>query len=304
MISIKALRALLAISEERSLTGAARRMNVSQPWISEQLRQIEQALGVALVVRGRGRFVRLTPAGEAAVAAGRGAVEAFDQAQDRLFELGQAFRNRLTVGAEPITLDFTNWNALIVEFMRLHPGVDLVIENASPTDLVAGLLDGRFDMILSLLPCPAPGIDILPLYGHAMKLFVPVERSGLGGIEGDVVPGDPVVTLPERYQPAFMAEVAHLAEAAGLPLERCSQANFEALLRSALFFEKAALMPDLSDCFPSYRDQVTVLPVPGALPMLARWGLMRRRGDASHPGADLWALAAADLGQREAAPAA
>jgi DNA-binding transcriptional LysR family regulator len=76
--SLAALRLFVAIVEEHSFTGAARRENATQSGVSQQLRRLEDRFGVRLIVRERGA-VRATPAGERlyrrAVALLRGAAE-------------------------------------------------------------------------------------------------------------------------------------------------------------------------------------------------------------------------------------
>lgn len=60
---IRLLRSFLAVARERSISGAARRQFVSQQTLSEQIRQLEKAVGVPLLLRGH-RGVTLTAAGE------------------------------------------------------------------------------------------------------------------------------------------------------------------------------------------------------------------------------------------------
>ena len=51
-MNLKQLEYFVAIAEERQITAAARRLNISQPPLSYELRQLESELGVTLVVRG------------------------------------------------------------------------------------------------------------------------------------------------------------------------------------------------------------------------------------------------------------
>ncbi len=69
-ISPRQLQYIVAVAEELSFRGAARRCFVSQPALSAQLAEAERALGVRLFERDR-RRVLITPAGEAVVARAR-----------------------------------------------------------------------------------------------------------------------------------------------------------------------------------------------------------------------------------------
>ena len=71
---IRLLRSFLAVADERSISSAARHLFMSQQTLSEQIRQLEKAVGVPLLLRGP-RGVTLTAAGER-LAAGAAAVAA------------------------------------------------------------------------------------------------------------------------------------------------------------------------------------------------------------------------------------
>ena len=57
------LNTFLMAAEDLNFTQAARRLNLSQPAVSQQIRELEESLGVSLFER-RGRGLMLTPAGE------------------------------------------------------------------------------------------------------------------------------------------------------------------------------------------------------------------------------------------------
>ncbi|SRR6266446_2610897 len=62
LVSLRHLRYFLAVTETSSFTGAARRLGLSQPAISMQMRQLENHLGTSLF-RRCGKRLSLTPAG-------------------------------------------------------------------------------------------------------------------------------------------------------------------------------------------------------------------------------------------------
>jgi DNA-binding transcriptional LysR family regulator len=71
---MRLLRSFVAVSRERSISGAARRLFVTQQTLSEQIRRLEKSVGVPLLVRGP-RGVTMTAAGER-LAAGAASVAA------------------------------------------------------------------------------------------------------------------------------------------------------------------------------------------------------------------------------------
>src|SRR5258707_4895385 len=69
-MELRHLRYFIAVAEEQSFVGAARRLRVAQPGLSKQIADLEAELGVRLFHR-LARGVKLTPAGEAFLREGR-----------------------------------------------------------------------------------------------------------------------------------------------------------------------------------------------------------------------------------------
>ena len=92
-IQLRSLLALVAVVEEGSFVGAARRLGYSRSTISHQIAQLESAIGVALVVRGSGsRSVTVTPAGGVVVAHGRAMLKLLESAELRVGSLREDVR--------------------------------------------------------------------------------------------------------------------------------------------------------------------------------------------------------------------
>src|SRR6478735_4230105 len=82
------LRYFIAVAEELSFSGAARRLNISQPPLSVQIKAIETEVGTALFNRNR-RKVDLTPAGEVLLANARRAVLQLEQTIEAVRRAGR-----------------------------------------------------------------------------------------------------------------------------------------------------------------------------------------------------------------------
>jgi DNA-binding transcriptional LysR family regulator len=92
-VDTRVLRYFVAVAEDLSFTRAARRLFVSQPSLSRQIRRLEDDLGIRLFER-TSREVRLTAAGEALLPVARGMLDDWRRAL-RVVRTGDAARQRL-----------------------------------------------------------------------------------------------------------------------------------------------------------------------------------------------------------------
>jgi LysR family cyn operon transcriptional activator len=98
----RSLRYLLAIAEHYSFTRAAEALHVSQPTLSQQIKQLEELLDVQLLDRS-GRTVRLTDAGEVFSRHARRALVELDAGKRAIHDLQDLSRGSLRLGLTPIT---------------------------------------------------------------------------------------------------------------------------------------------------------------------------------------------------------
>jgi molybdenum-dependent DNA-binding transcriptional regulator ModE len=102
-LQVRSLLALVAVAEEGSFIGAARRLGYSRSTISHQIAQLEAAVGMSLVLRGSGsRSIAVTPAGRVVVSHGRAVLRLLENAEAQLAERTAGERRR--GAAEPLRL--------------------------------------------------------------------------------------------------------------------------------------------------------------------------------------------------------
>ncbi len=136
MVEIRHLRYFIAVAQESNFSRAAEKLHISQPPLSQQIRQLEEDLGVLLIERGS-RPVQLTEAGKFFFEQAQGLVEHFDQFLAQTKKLGSGEEGSLTV-AFVSSSTYELIPRILRIFRKRHPGVNLnLIEKNTPQQLEA-----------------------------------------------------------------------------------------------------------------------------------------------------------------------
>ncbi len=139
----RSLQYLLAIAEHGSYTRAAEALHVSQPTLSQQIKQLEESLQSLLLDRS-GRNVRLTAAGEIYLRHARRAWGELDAGTRAIHDVQDLSRGSLRLGWNPIT-DYLACS-LLVKFNRLYPGISVTTLEMPQDDIEAAVADDRIDV--------------------------------------------------------------------------------------------------------------------------------------------------------------
>lgn len=139
----RSLRYLLAVAEHHSFTRAAESLYVSQPTLSQQIKQLEESLDTRLLDRS-GRSVALTDAGEVYIGYARRALGELDAGKRAIQELQDLSRGSLSLGMTPIT-DYLA-APLIDRFNKHYPGISVGTYEMPQDDIESGILSGNIDI--------------------------------------------------------------------------------------------------------------------------------------------------------------
>jgi LysR family cyn operon transcriptional activator len=155
-IEIRHLRYFLAVAEAGNFSRAADRLGISQPSVSQQMRDLEAALRVALFQR-RGKRILLTPRGLIFQEHARAILRQLENFLQELNSEPGQLRGTLHLGVVPI-LNVP----LVPELMRVfnadHPGISLIVEEISSTEIETALEEGRMDVGLGFLTRHSPNL--------------------------------------------------------------------------------------------------------------------------------------------------
>jgi DNA-binding transcriptional LysR family regulator len=157
-VELRHLTGFLAVAEELHFGRAAQRLNMAQPPLSQQIRQLERELGVQLFVRTT-RSVRLTSAGEAMLEPARTVLRGLDDVRRvaRAGALGEI--GRVTVGFAGASS-----HDLLPRLTRAvrarHPGIELVFSGQTyANEALDQVAVGRLDLGFVRLPATRRGVS-------------------------------------------------------------------------------------------------------------------------------------------------
>lgn len=174
-MELRQLEYLVAVVEEGSFTRAAQRERVAQPAVSAQIRRLERMVGQQLLTRSS-REVRLTEAGAALLPHARAALAAVRAAQHAVDEVADIVRGAVAIGT--VTLHPVDVAALMADFHRDHPQVELTLLTDNSDELLVGLADGRLDLaIVSVAADVMPdGLDGVPITDEIIEAAVALDH--------------------------------------------------------------------------------------------------------------------------------
>ncbi|MDQ0116224.1 LysR family transcriptional regulator [Paenibacillus harenae] len=183
-MELKQLQYFIAICEELHFTRAAEKMGVSAPNISQQIRKLEEELGVLLFDRV-GKAIVLTEAGAILQEHGSAVFGHLQQASDAIADLKRMQGGALSIGVLPGDADLM-FNALLLNFHQTYPTISLsLLETMRVTEQV---LDRSIDVGVTIGPVNDERLTSIPLFHEefslavstndplAMESFIPLSR--------------------------------------------------------------------------------------------------------------------------------
>lgn len=179
IVELRHLRYFVAVAEELSFTRAAERLHMAQPPLSQQIRRLEQRLGVTLLLRSTKRPVELTDAGRIFLEQARRIIQSVQQATLLAQRAERGEIGGLVVGF----LDYTSYTLIppvLRAFRERFPDVDVVLRMFPNTELLAALRSGQVDVSFLRPPIDDPGISSALILREPFILAIPATHPLAG----------------------------------------------------------------------------------------------------------------------------
>jgi DNA-binding transcriptional LysR family regulator len=173
-MELRHLRYVIAVAEELHLGRAAARLNMSQPPLSQQIRQLEDEIGTQLF-RRTNRQVRLTEAGEAFVREARQILVHAEHATKIAVRASKGEIGQLAVAT--VTSTESGFFKVVVDILRefasRYPKVRLLLRSLNPDQQIQALREGRIQIGFLTLPVEDDQLAIEWVRGEPLMLAIP-----------------------------------------------------------------------------------------------------------------------------------
>jgi DNA-binding transcriptional LysR family regulator len=176
-MELRQVQLFLAAADEGSITAAARKMNLTQPALSRQIKALEEELDTELFTRGA-HSVALTAAGRVLVEEGKKLVERAERVVKRV--RAEAAGEPLRIGYAP-SLAGPLLGLALERFSQIHPRARVQLFDCSSAEMREGLLAGKFDVVVTVpWEGDAGAVQWTAVRRHPMRLAVPMSHAFAG----------------------------------------------------------------------------------------------------------------------------
>lgn len=218
MSSLRQLEYFLEVAEAGSLRQAAARLGVTQPTLTVQLRTLEESLGVLLLERSRSSTM-LTPTGRELLPEVKALMAQWHNIIETAHLMGDHTHSTYRLGVPP-TLGPYLLPTLIPSIHKTFARLRLHVREEVPDQLLSGLEEGRFDLIIGPISEVREGLVHVPLFREPLMLAMPAEiqLDHDGDLTESDLSGMEILGLDERH--ALRREVERICESTGARLNR------------------------------------------------------------------------------------
>ncbi len=239
-MDLKQLRAVLAVSEHRSFSAAARALHTVQSNVSTHVSRLEREMGVMLIDRATNE---LTEEGRVVADRARRIDAEFAALESDLSSLRDEVRGKVRIGVIGTT---ARWLVppLLEALAARHPAIKVVILDATTSSLVPQLVSGRIDLAVVNLPLSEPDVITEALFDEDRVLVAPAGHPLYARDSVTLADLSHHDLLLEATGTSFRDELDAQAESLGITLSAQAEVDGMRLLASLAFSGfGAAILP-------------------------------------------------------------
>lgn len=169
--NLRQFQAFVTVARLGSFTRAAKHLHQSQPALTVQIRQLEEALGVRLFDRST-RMIKLTPIGKELAPTLERVLHEIDAVMVNTKELASHIKGTVTIGALP-SISSKLIPSTIAEFQKQYPGIVVRLRDVLAYRIVGLVKEEEVDFGIGTLRMPNPDIQFTPLFTDNLGVIYP-----------------------------------------------------------------------------------------------------------------------------------
>lgn len=279
-MDLRHLRYFVAVADERNFTRAAEVLNIAQPPLSRQIRQLEMDVGIDLFDRDV-RPIRLTDAGRLMYEHASQILASMDRLRSVMRRAAGADRRRFVIGFVGSAL-YGLLPEAIRRFRKQVGHVDVSLLECSTVEQISALKDGRIDVGFGRLRIEDAAIRRLILSEENLVAAVPADDvlTNKGVAVGlSELAARPLIVYPRPARPSFADQVLAAFQDLGLvPASVIEARELQAAIGLVAAQEGICLVPDSVQRL--QRDDIRYLPLEDPVPKSPIL-MIHREGDVS-----------------------
>lgn len=198
-MEIHQLRYFVAAAEAGSMTLAAKRCRVAQPSLSQQVRKLEEGLGVVLFDR-LGRGVVPTDAGRALLPRARRILGEVRETEDKLRSEAAQGVGRLAIGAIPTIAPYL-LPPVLASLRAQFPACELVVREDLTASLVEAVVNNELDVAITSTPIDHALVEVEVVGQEDLLVVAPAAHplAGMARLSPEDLRDQPTVSLHEMH---------------------------------------------------------------------------------------------------------
>ncbi|MBX3041964.1 MAG: LysR family transcriptional regulator [Bdellovibrionaceae bacterium] len=146
MLNLHQLHTFVTVISEGSMTAAADKLYLTQPAVSQQIRNLEEEMGVELLVRGV-RQIKATPQGEILYEHSKRILQQTQQAEIAVRSMGAELKGHMRIGTMN-SIGLHIMSPIVSRLMRHNPDLRIRVDYLRGEELLKGFKKGQFDVVI------------------------------------------------------------------------------------------------------------------------------------------------------------
>ncbi len=188
-MDLRQLRYFIAIVEEKKITAAAKRLHIAQPPLSQQLKLMEQELGVQLIERS-GKLLEVTEAGKMLYKHALHIIRYMEESQLEVQETGAGLRGKLTLGIN--TLSDARFAELLAAFRGKYPNISFKIQQNESDKLCQLVRERSIELAIVRYPLELSDFSVLHLKTEPYCFVTSAQEQ----VEGETISFPEIGSVP------------------------------------------------------------------------------------------------------------